>query len=143
MKIKALALLIIAALASGCVSTPEPYNPGIWGTGGAVAGATIGAGTGAIIGAHIPNGVISASALTGAVIGLPVGILLALEYAEYQRGAELRAVKAQVEENGELIEQRNHDLVRLREKLMNESSLLETNEENSEHLYPGTTLGMH
>jgi hypothetical protein len=139
MKIKALALVIIAALCSGCVSD-EPYDSLAYGVNGGLAGGVIGAGTGALIGSQIPNGVIAASAITGAVVGVPVGAALFIGYAQYEKGAELREARAQVDSNDETIAQRNQQIQELRQQLSNESFEARTDGGTSEHLYPGPTL---
>ena len=66
-------LLLIVILA-GCSVSPRA-NSGI--KGGAVGGA-VGAGAGALVGAVIANGDIVASAGMGAVVGIPVGVMIAL-----------------------------------------------------------------
>ena len=139
MKVKALALLLLAALTSGCYSN-EPYNSVAWGVNGGVAGGVLGAGTGAIIGASITDGVVGASAITGAAIGVPAGIILAVGYAEYQKGAELREARGMVEDNEALIEQRNQQIEQLRQELNEETFSATTGDGQTERLYPGPTL---
>ena len=140
MKIKALALILLAAVSSGCISH-EPYNDLAWGVNGGIAGGAIGAGTGAIIGASITDGVVGSSALLGTAIGVPAGIILAVGYAEYQKGAELRDARGQVEDNEALIEQRNQQIEQLRRELNEETFAAQTSGDGeSERLYPGPTL---
>ena len=139
MKVKALALFVFAALSSGCIGN-EPYDATAWGVNGAIAGGALGAGTGALIGSQIPNGVVAASAITGAVVGVPAGIILAVGYAQYQKGAALREARGQVEDNEAMIEQRNQQIDQLRQELTEESFTAQTEDGDSDRLYPGPTL---
>ena len=117
----------------------DPVKDAALGTG--IAGTVIGAGSGAIIGAVISNGDIGASALLGAGIGLPAGVLAGAWYARSMMDDELQEYDDTIERNSEAIQTRQAEIDRLRRQTDLDSRSFDLAPDRSLRMYNGARIG--
>ena len=131
------ALLLIAGTACSTANDPYVESAAI----GGVSGTLVGAGTGAAIGAMISNGDIAASALLGAGIGLPVGILAGIAYQNYTEESQLEENNRIIAQNFEYIKAREEKLLSMREEVLSDFQTIEADTGYRDYYYTGATLG--
>lgn len=117
----------------------DPVKDAAIGTG--VAGTFIGAGAGALIGAAISNGDIGASALLGAGIGLPVGVLAGAWYARSMMDDRLAEYDDTIRRNDEIIESQRKEIDSLRKQTDYDSRHLDIRMNNMERIHNGPSIG--
>lgn len=140
MKYRLLALVSAAALCfCGCYQRVDPVARGA--AVGGVAGSAVGAGTGALIGAAIAHGDIGASALLGAGIGLPVGMVLGAMYVKMHQDDTIERNEKRIVENRQQILRRHQEIEELRHRLHSDSADVHVDEELREYMYQGPSLG--
>jgi uncharacterized membrane protein len=133
---KILYCLPILMFVGGCSS----LHAGPVAAGGAV-GTAAGAGTGAIIGSVIANGDIGASALLGAGIGLPAGLIIGAIYDYYSEESVAERKRDLIKENQAQIFARQREIDALRDQIRYEGPQGLPDEQLREYHYNGATLG--
>lgn len=132
--------IVAAALCSCSAAATDPYSGAV---AGGVGGTAVGAGTGAIIGSVISNGDVGKSALLGAGIGLPVGILAGVAYTNTVQNNKISDNNEMIQANHERIRQQQHELDYLRNDIRDDSSSRAVNPdpESIQYQYRGPSLG--
>ncbi len=108
---------------------------------GAVFGTIAGVGTGALVGTLLSRGDVAASALLGGAIGLPVGLMIG--YHLEQKAAEsVEQTKVnKYMNNQDRIYKREREIEALREEVVGDSPVYESDDAEAVRLYKGQTLG--
>jgi hypothetical protein len=122
-------------------SEPNPVRDMAIETG--VAGTVVGAGTGAVVGAVIANGDIAMSALAGAAIGLPVGLVAGAMYARHLQQEELDLYQNRIDENTRIIRNRQIEINELRKDIDHDSRSIDLDPSNRRNIYQGPSLGTY
>ncbi len=110
---------------------------------GGVTGAAVGAGTGAAIGSAISHGDVGASALLGAGVGLPVGILSAVAIQSMMEKSEIEKNNDIIQANYQYIMTRQREIDELRERLTEDSLRLTPDKSLRSDIYTGPTIGVY
>lgn len=129
--------VIISMASCSTLKREAGKDPVTDGLVGGLAGATAGGLTGAVI----ANGDVAASALLGAGIGVPAGILMGMAYQWYFVERVYERNKDVLEEN-EMTLARNRAIIEeYRKELMAEADNFQPDPEKKEYLYSGPSLG--
>lgn len=132
------ALVFASSLVVGCTSL---RTRGDYVFEGGAYGALAGAATGTAIGAAISNGDIAASALLGAGVGIPVGIIAALIIKNSQDGSILAANNEIIRNNQYRIGETQRQIESERESLLAETSGMESDPSRRGYQYLGPSVG--
>ena len=130
--------VLVISLASGCSSlSPEQK----YGTVGGVAGTGMGALVGASIGAGLKNGKIAESAMVGAGVGLPAGILLGVGMYRLKTSAEIMINDNHIQSTQAEINQGRLEIEQDRARLLDDATSVGFINASEKYQYFGATLG--
>lgn len=134
-----LAGIVLLLPACGIFENPNPKISSA--AYGGVAGTAIGAGAGAAVGSAMVDGDVAMSALAGSGIGLAAGIVMGIGYEEFKYQAAYQDNEFEIDSNKDRLDEQQRQIEDLRATLKAESDRINPDEDNTEVIYDGATLG--
>ncbi|HMO02048.1 MAG TPA: hypothetical protein PKD37_00955 [Oligoflexia bacterium] len=138
---KIIAILFISTFVQGCSILDPEASPTSAALAGGLGGAVIGGGIGGVVGSIISNGDIVRSALLGAAIGAPLGVVAARETHSNQVTGLQSENLQKMKSNQMLINSQERDIEDLRALLEADRPVSQIDAQPTKNPYTGATLG--